>query len=103
MISLVIDNQKTEVKKGTTLLGAAAELGIDIPTMCYLEGLAPFTSCMLCVVEEMNSKKLLPSCSALAQEGMVIETGNAKVREARRDALELLLSERRAARDARQI
>ncbi len=93
MPEIQINNKKVQVAANTTILQAARELDIYIPTMCYLDGLEPFTSCMICVVEEKNSGRLLPSCSAIAQENMIIETDNDKVREARKDALELLLSE----------
>jgi len=93
MPEIKINNQKIQVANNTTILQAARELGIFIPTMCYLDGLEPFTSCMICVVEDKDSGRLLPSCSALVQENMIIETDNENVREARKDALELLLSE----------
>ena len=93
MPTITLDNHTITVPQGTTLLSAAEQLGIDIPTLCYLKDLEPFASCMLCVVQEMRSGKLLPACSAQAQEGMVIETGNEVVTTARRNALELLMSE----------
>ncbi len=93
MYEITIDNKKLSVQPGTTILQAANSLNIDIPTMCFLEGLEPFTSCMVCVVEDMKSGRLLPSCSMLVQDGMIIESHNVKVEQARRDALELLLSE----------
>jgi len=76
-----------------TILQIAESLHISIPTMCHWPGLKPFTSCMICLVQEMKSGKLLPACSAPAQEGMVIETANDPVRLARKNALDLLLSE----------
>jgi len=93
MPEIVINNKKVQVADNTTILQAARELDIYIPTMCYMDGLEPFTSCMVCVVEEKTSGRLLPACSALVLDDMVIETDNDKVREARKDALELLLSE----------
>jgi ferredoxin len=93
MIKLRINKQEIKVAKGSTILSAARELGIFIPTMCFYEGYEHFTSCMVCVVEDLVSGKLLPSCSAQVEEGMIIETENDRVRHARRTALELLLSE----------
>jgi ferredoxin len=93
MISLKINNIQTAVPEGTTILEAARNLNIDIPTMCYLEECDPITSCMVCVVENLNSDRLLPSCSMPAQEGMVINTESERVQKARKDTLDLLLSE----------
>ncbi len=93
MYEITIDNKIISVQPGTTILQAAKSLNIDIPTMCYINGLDSFTSCMVCVVEDMKNGRLLPSCSMLVQNGMIIESHNAKVEQARRDALELLLSE----------
>lgn len=93
MIRLEIDGQKTTAQPGSTILQAARELNIDIPTLCYLDGLEPFTSCMVCVVHEHNSDKLLPACSMPVTEGMRISTYNERVQKARKDTLDLLLSE----------
>ena len=93
MPTVRINGTEVEVDRGATLLQAAEKLGITVPTLCSLDGLAPFTSCMLCVVEETATGKLLPACSAPAAEGMNIETENDSVRTARRAVLELLLVE----------
>lgn len=93
MITLIIDNKEIRVIPGTTILAAAKSSGIDIPTMCYIEDLGPLTSCMVCVVEVQGSQFLVPSCTAMAEEGMIIETNNNRVRDARKTAIELLLSE----------
>ncbi len=92
-IRLKIDDKDIEVNAGTTLLEAARQLGVFIPTMCFQEGLPHFTSCMLCVVREKNSGRSLPACSTLAEEGMDINTDGQQVEDARRTALELLLSD----------
>lgn len=75
------------------LLKAAEQLGIEIPTLCYLKDFIPSSSCMVCVVEDKYSGKFLPACSALAQTGMIIETDNDEVKKLRKNAVELLLSE----------
>jgi ferredoxin len=93
MPKLWIDGTEVQVDRGATLLQAAQKLGIVVPTLCSLDGLEHFTSCMLCVVEETATGKLLPACSAPAAEGMRVETANHSVRAARRAALELLLAE----------
>jgi len=90
---LTIDNRDVEVPEGATILEAARRAGIAIPTLCHLEGLPPATSCMVCVVKVRQSDRLVPSCGAPAEDGMVVESETDEVREARRDALELLLSD----------
>ena len=93
MPRLRIDNRDVEVPEGATILEAARRAGIAIPTLCHLEGLPPETSCMVCVVKVRQPDRLVPSCGALAEDGMVVESETDEVREARRDALELLLSD----------
>jgi len=92
-LTLTIDGKQVAVAEGTMLLEAAAQVGIVIPTLCHAPGLRPLTSCMLCVVEETRSGSMLPACAAAAAEGMVVETLNDEIRAARREILELLLSE----------
>jgi len=93
MLSIRIDGQAVEVAEGATVLDACRQHGVDVPTMCYLDGHLHYTSCMVCVVKEVGSGRLIPSCSAPAADGMEIETGTEEVRDARRVAVELLLSE----------
>lgn len=93
MVKLVIDSIPIEVPEGTTLLQAATLLGIEIPTMCYLPNHHAHPSCMVCMVKESSSNRMLPSCAYPAEEGMNIITHSSEVREARREALELLLSD----------
>ena len=93
MPKLKIDNRELEVPDGTTILAAAAKLRIDIPTLCFLKGLDPSTSCMVCVVKVAGLPSLVPACATLAADGMKVESDSQEVREARRAALELLLSD----------
>ena len=93
MITLEINQQKIKVKQNTTLLEAARKLSIPIPTLCSTDGYQPFTSCMVCLVKEKTTGRLLPSCSVRAEEGMIIETDSEDVYRARKTALELLLSD----------
>ena len=93
MITLEINRKKIKVKQNTTLLEAARKLSIPIPTLCSKEGYRPFTSCMVCLVKEKTTGRLLPSCSVRAEEGMIIETDCEDVYHARKTALELLLSD----------
>lgn len=92
-ITCTIDNRKLTVKKGTTILEAAKKAGIHIPALCNLDGHSPFTSCMVCVVRDVTSEKLVPSCSARVEQGMTLETTSEAVFKARQDALNMLLSE----------
>ena len=93
MPRLTVDKREIEVAKGATILDAAAKVGIVIPTMCFREGLEPFTSCMLCVVKVHNQDGLVPACGTLAEDSMSVQTDTEEIRQARRTALELLLSD----------
>ncbi len=93
MITLKIDNQAVTVEPNTTILAAAARLGIAIPTMCFSQELTPSTSCMVCLVAISGQTSLVPSCGALAEEGMEIRTNTPEVLSARKHAVSLLLSE----------
>jgi ferredoxin len=93
MPRLIIDNRAVEVPAGATILDAARRLGIPVPTLCFLDGCTPGTSCMVCVVKVKNPDRLLPSCGMRAEDGMEVESETDEVREARRQALELLLSD----------
>jgi ferredoxin len=92
-VKLTIDNQDIAVPADSSILDAARKLNISIPTLCYLNGYERFTSCMVCVVYEASTERLIPACSATVSEGMQISTKNDLVREARKDALDFLLSE----------
>lgn len=93
MINLKIDNKEISVKEGTTILQAAQELGIKIPTMCFKEGHHNHPSCMVCLVKNVQTGNLIPSCGFPASESMEIITLDEEVQEARKEALELLLSD----------
>jgi len=93
MPRIVIDGREVEVDPETTILDAAEKLGIEIPTMCYLRGHEATTSCMVCVVKVAGANGLVPACGTLAQDGMQVESSSAEVGDARKAALELLLSD----------
>ena len=93
MVNLKIDGQQVKVPNGTTIMDAAAELGINIPHLCYLEGINDIGACRVCVVENAGTEKLMASCNTMAENGMDILTNSTKVREARRINVELILSE----------
>jgi predicted molibdopterin-dependent oxidoreductase YjgC len=91
-VTLTIDGRKLSVAEGTTLLEATRQLGIDTPTLCYLETLAPVNVCRVCVVELEGSRTLVPACSRKAEESMVVLTDSERVRLSRRLVLEFLSS-----------
>ena len=81
------------MKKGSYVLAAARSLGIEIPTMCHSGTLEPFATCMVCMVKDRATGRFFPSCSHPAEEGMDIISNDGEIREARKTALELLLSD----------
>ncbi len=96
MVKLKINSIEYEVPEGSTVLEIARDAGFDIPTLCHKDGLPHYSSCMVCMVKDRRKGNFLPSCSALAQEDMDIDTISDDVIEIRRKAIELLLSEHRA-------
>ena len=91
-VTLTIDGQPVSVPQGTTILGAAASVGITIPTLCYLETLRPVNVCRLCVVEVEGARVLVPGCARAVEAGMVVHTRSPRVVHSRRLVLELLAS-----------
>lgn len=92
MVEITIDGKKVAVPEGSTLLDAARSIGIDTPTLCYLENLTPVNVCRICVVEVEGSRVLVPACSRQAEPGMVVKTDSERVRLSRRLVLEFLAS-----------
>ncbi|MBI4626772.1 MAG: (2Fe-2S)-binding protein [Verrucomicrobia bacterium] len=86
-----IDGREAEVPAGQTVLAAARQLGLDIPTLCHLEKCGPLTTCLVCLVK--IDGRLVPSCGTKATPGMVVESETEEVHAARRTALELLFSD----------
>src|SRR3989339_657995 len=93
MSQLKINGKTYGFKEGSTLLECAKENGISIPTMCFLKETGALTSCFICVVEVEGKTNLIPACAAKAEDGMVVVTDSNKVKEARKKALELRLSD----------
>ena len=93
MPTIHIDDRPVEVPEGATVLDAARKLGIDIPALCYREGFEAGTSCMACVVKVAGRNGLVPSCATEAVDGMRVESETPEVRQVRRTAIELLLSD----------
>ncbi|MHC4520961.1 MAG: 2Fe-2S iron-sulfur cluster-binding protein [Planctomycetota bacterium] len=94
MISLMINGLQVSVPEGTTVLEAARWIGLETPTLCFMEGLSPYGACRLCVVEigEGDRAKLVSACTYPAQEGLNVRTSSPRVMRARKMTLELLLA-----------
>lgn len=93
MPKLTIDNRAIDVAEGTTVLKAAQSVGIEIPSMCYLEGCSNHPTCMVCMVKNNANQQMFPSCATKVTEGMDLASEDAEVFEARKEAIELLLSD----------
>src|SRR5437762_10359954 len=91
-IEITIDGKMVSAPEGATILDAARSLGIDTPTLCFLENLTPVNVCRVCVVELEGSRTLVPACSRKAEPGMAIKTDSERVRLSRRVVLEFLAS-----------
>lgn len=92
MINLTIDDQKISVPKGTTILQAAKQVGIDIPTLCFLKEINEVGDCRMCIVEVEGRKGFATSCIQTVEEGMVVHTHTPNVLEARHVILDLIIS-----------
>ncbi len=93
LVTLTIDGQQVTVPAGTTVLEAARSAGLHIPTLCYLKDINEIGACRVCLVEVEGNRKLQASCVFPVSEGMVVRTNSARVREARRTTVELILSD----------
>ncbi len=91
-ISLTIDGKSVSSPAGTTILEAAETVGIEIPRLCYEQGITISGNCRICVVEVEGSRTLVGSCHTPVAEGMVVKTCSERVLEARRATIELLLT-----------
>ena len=91
-INLEINNKKVTANKGETILDVCKRMGVKIPTLCHIKETFPTGACRMCVVENVNTGKLITSCSYPAEEGMKILTHSNRVAESRKVLVELLLS-----------
>ncbi|MBE5812553.1 MAG: 4Fe-4S dicluster domain-containing protein [Clostridiales bacterium] len=91
-VNITIDGCQMQVEDNLTVLEAARQAGIEIPTLCYLKDLNKIGACRICLVEVQGARGLQASCSYPVSEGMVVRTNTKQVREARKATLELLLS-----------
>ena len=92
MVTLMINGKQVTVLEGTSIMNAAKQAHINIPHLCYLEGLEPEYHCRVCGVEIDGEPRLAPSCVRQVSEGMKVQTNSARVRRARRMIVELLLA-----------
>ncbi|HEY9853596.1 MAG TPA: bidirectional hydrogenase complex protein HoxU [Leptolyngbyaceae cyanobacterium] len=91
--TLKIDGVEIAIEEGATILQAAREAGVHIPTLCHLDGVSDVGACRLCLVEIEGNNRLLPACVTEVIEGMVITANNPRLKEYRRMIVEMLFSE----------
>lgn len=94
MVNITINGQKVSAPAGSTILQAAKQVGIDIPTLCDHPALVPIGACRICVVEVTGQRTLITACTFPINEGMEIQTESPQVVKARKLILDLLFSER---------
>jgi bidirectional [NiFe] hydrogenase diaphorase subunit len=94
IVTLKIDDRDIGAREDETILEVARENGIEIPTLCHLDGLSDIGACRLCLVEVKGSRKLLTACVTTVQEGMEVYTRSPKLDHYRRIMVEMLFSER---------
>jgi bidirectional [NiFe] hydrogenase diaphorase subunit len=93
LVEMTMNGKAIEAYEGETVLNAARRNGVDIPALCYLEGLSTWGACRLCVVEVSGSRGLSPACATLVQAEMEVSTNTPRLRQTRRVILELLFAE----------
>ncbi len=91
-VELTLNGKAITAPEGMTILDAAAENGIKIPTLCYIPKLLPIGSCRICVVEVEKSRTLVASCHTPVAQGMVVFTHSPKVLQTRKTLVELMLA-----------
>ena len=94
MVNITMNGQKVSTPPGSTILQAAKQAGIDIPTLCDHPALIPIGACRICVVEVQGQRTLITACTFPITEGMVVETESPQVVSARKFILDMLFSER---------
>ena len=92
MINIKINGNDFQAPDGITILDACKRTGIEIPTLCYLEDVSRNSSCGVCVVEVKGARSLVRSCTACVHEGTEIVTNSARIRDARKTNVELILA-----------
>jgi len=91
-INITIDGQSFQIGAGKTILEGCREVGVKIPSLCYLKDVSSNASCGICVVEVKGAKSLVRSCVTQASEGMEVKTHSPAINQARITNLELLLA-----------
>jgi bidirectional [NiFe] hydrogenase diaphorase subunit len=94
VVTLTINDELVSAQEGETLLSVLRERGIDIPTLCHLDGLSERGGCRLCMVEMVGAGRLQAACVTQVQEGMVVRTHSERLIKYRKMILELLFAER---------
>lgn len=90
---VTLDGKQVDANSGETILDVAKRSGVEIPTLCHQEGLKPYGSCFICVVEIKGMGRLVPSCATPIADGMDILTNSERVLASRKVCIELLLSD----------
>ena len=93
-ITLTINDRQVKGKEGDTVLEVCQANGIDVPTLCHLEGLSDVGACRMCVVEIERERRPVPSCTYPARDGLVVRTHTEQLERYRRLILELIFTER---------
>lgn len=91
-VEITLNGKRQQVPQSMTLLQACAEAGIEVPTLCFLQGMTPANACRICVVEVEGSRVLVPACSRQVERGMIVHTESERVQLARRLVMEFLAS-----------
>lgn len=94
VVTLTINDKLVSAREGSTILETARESGVEIPTLCYLDGLSTYGGCRLCLVEVAGNPRLVASCLTQVQEGMNVRTQTERLSRYRKMIVELLLAER---------
>lgn len=92
-VSFTLNGRVLRVEEGTTVLQAARDNQVDIPTLCFLEGLSIAGSCRLCNVAIEGQTQSVPACSTVVRNGMVVDTDNDRLRTQRRFVLNMLFAQ----------
>ncbi len=92
--TLTIDGQQVSAEEGTTILSAARDAGVAIPTLCHLDGVYDVGACRMCLVEVAGTPRLFPACTTMVLEGMDVKTDSERLQRYRRMIVELLFAER---------
>ena len=93
MVTLTINDQIVQAEEGVTILEAAAQMGIQIPHLCYLKEINESAACRVCCVEVEGERAMVTACNTPVREGMVVHTNSPRARTTRRINVELILSQ----------